>query len=69
MPNRGGFSAKRAIGVTRAKQNFSRKTGIPTSRSGRQQKLGRATSGGCLALILQVLGLVVLVSIVLSVIF
>lgn len=49
MPNRGGFSLKRATGVTRAKQKVARSTGIPLSKSGRQRKLGRmATGGGCL---------------------
>ena len=43
------FSAKRAFGVTRAKQNFARKTGIPTTKSGMQRKIGRTvTGGGCL---------------------
>jgi len=47
--NKGGFSWKRAVGVTRAKQRISRKTGIPLTRSGRQRKVGRAvTGGGCL---------------------
>ncbi|KNF09667.1 hypothetical protein CLPU_2c01180 [Gottschalkia purinilytica] len=37
---KGGFSWKRATGVTKTKQNFYRKTGIPTTRSGRQRKAG-----------------------------
>lgn len=49
MPNMGGFSWKRALGVTRAKQRISRKIGIPLTKSGRQRKLGKAlTGGGCL---------------------
>ena len=49
------FSAKRALGVTSAKRKIARATGIPTTRSGRRQKIGRmATGGGCL---LSVLGL------------
>ena len=28
------FSWKRALGITRAKQNFARKTGIPTTKGG-----------------------------------
>lgn len=48
MPNRGGFSWKRATGVTRAKQQVSRTTGIPLTKSGRQRKTGAAlTGGGC----------------------
>ena len=45
--NKGGFSWKRAFGVTRAKQRFSRKVGIPLTKSGRQRKLGKMM-GGCL---------------------
>lgn len=46
MPNRGGFSWKRAVGITRAKQNFSRMTGIPLTKSGRQRKVGSVLTGG-----------------------
>ena len=43
------FSAKRALGITHAKRNFARKTGIPTTISGMERKIGRAvTGGGCL---------------------
>lgn len=49
MANRGGFSWKRALGVTRAKQNLSRRTGIPLTKSGRQRKIGKfVTGGGCI---------------------
>jgi hypothetical protein len=34
------FSWKRALGVTGAKQKFTRKTGIPTGRRGLENKLG-----------------------------
>lgn len=34
------FSWKRALGITQAKRNFSRKTGIPTSKSGLERKIG-----------------------------
>ncbi|MDM1371677.1 MULTISPECIES: hypothetical protein [Bacteroidota] len=34
------FSWKRALGITSAKQSFARKTGIPTSKSGIERKLG-----------------------------
>jgi hypothetical protein len=47
MANKGGFSWKRALGVTKAKQTISRKTGIPLTKSGRQRQLG-ASMGGCL---------------------
>ena len=35
------FSWKRALGVTQAKQQFARKTGIPTSRAGLERKIGK----------------------------
>lgn len=49
MANRGGFSWKRALGVTKAKQKISRATGVPMTKSGRQRKVGKAVmGGGCL---------------------
>jgi hypothetical protein len=49
VANKGGFSWKRATGVTRQKQRISRRTGIPLTKSGRQRKIGRmVTGGGCL---------------------
>lgn len=49
------FSAKRAFGVTRAKRKVAKVTGIPTTKSGRRQKIGRvATGGGCLMPVLLV---------------
>jgi len=35
------FSWKRFLGITRLKQWVARKTGIPTTRQGRQRKLER----------------------------
>ena len=56
------FSWKRALGITRAKQQFARKTGIPTTRAGRQRKIGRmVTGGGCLFYILYVIILLLIV--------
>ena len=53
--NKGGFSWKRAVRVTRAKSRISRATGIPLTKSGRQRKVGRAvTGGGCLVPLLLV---------------
>jgi hypothetical protein len=43
--NKGGFSWKRALGITKAKRNISRTTGIPLTKSGRQRKLGAALMG------------------------
>jgi hypothetical protein len=34
------FSWKRALGITAAKSKFARETGIPTSKSGIERKLG-----------------------------
>jgi hypothetical protein len=51
--NRGGFSWNRLLGITRMKRNISRRTGIPWTRSGRQQKIGRMiTGGGCMVTLL-----------------
>ena len=36
------FSWKRALGITAAKQRFARETGIPTSISGVERKVGRS---------------------------
>ena len=57
--NKGGFSWKRLIGVTRIKQKISRATGVPLTKSGRQRKLGGMIYGGkgCLVTILLFLGL------------
>jgi hypothetical protein len=35
------FSWKRALGVTQAKQQFARTTGLPTSKSGLERKIGK----------------------------
>lgn len=35
------FSWKRALGITAAKRKIAKATGIPTTKSGRRQKLGR----------------------------
>ena len=60
------FSWKRALGITRAKRQIARKTGIPTTKSGRQRKIGNIlTGGGCLvsvivcALIITAIALIV----------
>lgn len=34
------FSWKRALGVTAAKQKFAKTTGVPTSRTGIERKIG-----------------------------
>lgn len=35
------FSWKRALGITGVKQKVARKTGIPTTKAGRQKKVGK----------------------------
>ena len=34
------FSLNRLLGITGVKQSFARKTGVPTSKSGIQRKIG-----------------------------
>jgi hypothetical protein len=41
----GGFSWRRAIGLSAAKARLSRRIGIPLTRSGRQRKLGKMVLG------------------------
>lgn len=36
------FSWKRVLGITGAKQKFARSTGIPTTQSGMERKVGRS---------------------------
>ncbi|PKP12190.1 MAG: hypothetical protein CVU09_01470 [Bacteroidetes bacterium HGW-Bacteroidetes-4] len=51
--NKGGFSWKRASGISGAKSNLSKKIGVPLTKSGRNQKIGRTvTKGGCLVTLL-----------------
>jgi hypothetical protein len=48
----GGFSWKRAVGLSAAKARLSRRIGIPLTKSGRQRKLGKMVSGGgCLVIV------------------
>lgn len=35
------FSAKRALGITSAKQKIAKATGIPTTKQGRRNKIGK----------------------------
>lgn len=37
----GGFSWKRALGVTKAKRKVAKATGIPTTKAGRKRKAQR----------------------------
>ncbi|MEI7525658.1 MAG: hypothetical protein WCJ95_15060 [Mariniphaga sp.] len=36
------FSWKRLVGITQAKQKIARQTGIPTTKSGMERKIGAA---------------------------
>ncbi len=36
------FSWKRVVGISTAKREFSRRTGIPTSKSALERKIGKA---------------------------
>ena len=38
--NKGGFSLKTLLGITQAKRNISRKTGIPMTKGGVERKVG-----------------------------
>jgi len=59
---RGGWSPKRAFGITKFKQNISRTTGVPLTKSGRQRKIGKAiTGGGCLIQVLVPILLITLI--------
>ena len=50
--NSGGFSWKRFTGMSAAKSRISRSIGIPLTKSGREQKIGRIfTGGGCLVIV------------------
>jgi hypothetical protein len=44
------FSWKRAVGISAAKQRFARQTGIPTTKSGLERKVGRSVLGILLSL-------------------
>lgn len=46
--NRGGFSWKRLLGISRMKATISRKMGVPLTKSGREQKIGRVITQGCM---------------------
>lgn len=35
------FSRKKALGITKAKRKIAKATGIPTTKSGRRNKLGK----------------------------
>lgn len=53
------FSPSRALGISAAKQRIARTTGIPTTRAGRQRKLG-AAMGCSVVLAIPLAGLLIL---------
>lgn len=40
------FSWKRAVGITKVKQNIARTTGIPTTKQGLERKVGKTVLRG-----------------------
>jgi hypothetical protein len=60
---KGGFSWKRATGISAVKTRISRKIGMPFTKSGRQRKVGKvAAGGGCLTSIIIIVLLFILLS-------
>lgn len=54
------FSWKRATGITQAKRKIAKATGIPTTKSGRQRKIGRMiTGGGCIIYLISAIAVVI----------
>ena len=45
------FSWKRALGISGAKQSFARRTGIPTTKSGLERKIGASLLSGIFKLL------------------
>lgn len=64
MANKGGFSYKRATGITNAKRKVSKSTGVPMTKSGRQRKAGQAMAGGgCLLNVLCVILIIAMIAV------
>lgn len=45
------FSWKRAVGITKAKQQIARTTGIPTTKQGMERKVGKTILRGLSSLL------------------
>lgn len=43
--SKGGFSWKRAVGISKTKSKIAKKTGIPTTKSGRKRKRNSIIAG------------------------
>lgn len=61
------FSLNKALGISNAKRKIARATGIPTTRSGRQRKLGKAL--GCSVVIVFLLASSILSSAVILLVY
>lgn len=58
------FSWKKAFGITKTKRKIAKFTGIPTTKAGRQRKIGKiVTGGGC------VMPVIISIFIIVSLIF
>jgi len=58
------FSTKRALGITNAKRKIAKATGIPTTRSGRQRKIGGMLTGnGCIIPTLLIITIIIIIGI------
>lgn len=49
--NKGGFSWKRLLGISAFKAKIGRSIGIPLTKSGREQKIGRIVINGIATLL------------------
>lgn len=60
------FSWKKTTGLSKIKSDFARKTGIPTTSSGRKRKVKKmATGGGCIFIILSGITIIIMIIFVL----
>lgn len=64
---RGWFSWKRAFGFPGTKSHFSRETGIPLTKSGRERRVqGAITSGGCLVILAMGIAMFLMIAIIIA---
>lgn len=61
IPNLGGFSWRRLLGISKVKGKVGRWTGIPMIRSGRQRKIGGLCCGHLVPIFLLVIARVAMV--------
>lgn len=65
MGKKFGFSPKRALGISSAKSKIAKRTGIPTTKQGRRNKARRLATGGCLTLIIEIIGIIAIIAVAL----